>query len=128
VPLGGKRTITKFGFQRGICYVGRNLHYLVHWEWGAGAVAAYRRSSKSGVFLRQSEMDMCSLLLVHKLNRIVNLAPPKTILDVGCGTGRTTAYLHKLGLYLLGVEASRIAIRTSDKPDLIYHHDLRLPL
>ena len=128
MPRAGKRIITKVGFQRGICYVGRNLHYLAPWEWGAGAVAAYRRLSKSGVFLRQSEMGMCSLLPVQKLDRIVSLAQPETILDVGCGTGRTTAYLHKLGFHVLGVEASRIAIRSSDRPDLIYNHDLRLPL
>lgn len=128
MPPPGKNIITKVGLQRGMSYLGRNLHYLAPWQWGAGAIAAYRRLSKSGVFLRQSEMGMCSLLPVQKLDRIVSLAQPRTILDVGCGTGKTTAYLHKLGFKVLGVEASGIAIKSSDTPELIYQHDLRLPL
>ena len=109
-------------------YVGRNLHYLLPWEWRAGAIAAYRRLSKSGVFLRESELGMCSLHPVRKVNRIVDLVKPRTILDVGCGTGRTTVYLQKRGFETLGVEASRIAIRSSERPDLIRQHDLRFAL
>jgi SAM-dependent methyltransferase len=128
VPLVGRRVISKVVFQGGIRYVSRNLHYLAPWEWRAGAIAAYRRLSKSGVFLRESEMSMCSLLPALKIDRIVSLAQPKTILDVGCGTGKTTAYLHKRGFKVLGVEASGIAIRSSETPELISQHDLRLPL
>jgi hypothetical protein len=57
-------------FREGIKHFGRNLHYLAPWEWRAGAIAAYSRFSKSGVFLRQSEMGMCSLLPVRKLDRM----------------------------------------------------------
>jgi 2-polyprenyl-3-methyl-5-hydroxy-6-metoxy-1,4-benzoquinol methylase len=71
---------------------------------------------------------MCSLLPVRKVDRIVSLVKPRTILDVGCGIGRTTVYLHRRGFATLGVEASRIAIRRSEIPDLIRQHDLRFPL
>ena len=71
---------------------------------------------------------MCSLLPIRKLDRIVSLVNPRTILDVGCGTGRTTAYLNRRGFEALGVEASRVAIRSSERPDLIHQHDLRFPL
>lgn len=111
-----------------IRYVGRNAHYLSPWEWRAGAIAAYRRIWKSGVFLQESELGMCSLLPVRKLDEIVSLVQPRTILDVGCGTGTTTVYLNQRGVKTVGVEAPRVAIRNSERPDLIYHHDLRFPL
>jgi SAM-dependent methyltransferase len=115
-------------FGKGLSYVGRNLHYLSPREWTVGVIAAYRRFSKSGVFLRESELAMCSLLPVRKVDRIVSLVRPRTILDVGCGTGRTTVYLHQRGFETLGVEASGIAIRSSERPDLIRQHDLRFAL
>jgi SAM-dependent methyltransferase len=71
---------------------------------------------------------MCSLLPVRKVDRIVGLVRARTILDVGCGTGRTTFYLHQRGFETLGIEASGVAIRSSERPDLIRQHDLRLPL
>ena len=114
--------------RRGLSYVGRNFHYLFPREWGAGVIAAYRRLSKSGVFVRESELGMCSLLPIRKVDRIVSLVRPRTILDVGCGTGRTTVYLHQHGFEVLGVEASGIAIRSSERPDLIRRRDLRFAL
>lgn len=71
---------------------------------------------------------MCSLLPALKVDEIVRLVRPTTILDVGCGTGRTTVYLHERGFETLGIEASAIAIRASERPDLIRLHDLRFAL
>lgn len=93
-----------------------------------GAMAAYRRLSKSGVFLREQELGMCSLLPARKVDEIVRLVKPRTILDVGCGTGRTTVYLTEHGFETLGIEGSAIAIRRSERPDLIRRHDLRVAL
>jgi SAM-dependent methyltransferase len=109
-------------------YIGRNLKYISPWKWRAGAKAVYRRLSRSGIFLSRSELAMCSLHPVRKVDRIVELVNPRSILDIGCGTGKTTVYLHQRGFDVLGVEASDVAIRNSDRPDLIHHHDLRLPL
>jgi 2-polyprenyl-3-methyl-5-hydroxy-6-metoxy-1,4-benzoquinol methylase len=114
--------------RKGLTYAGRNFHYLSPWEWRDGAVAAYRRLSRSGIFLRESELGMCSLLPVRKVERIVELVKPRTILDVGCGTGKTTVYLHQRGFATLGVEGSAIAIRKTERPDLIHQHDLRFAL
>jgi 2-polyprenyl-3-methyl-5-hydroxy-6-metoxy-1,4-benzoquinol methylase len=91
-------------------------------------MAAYRRLSKSGVFLYKKELGMCSLLPARKVDEIVRLVRPTTILDVGCGTGRTTVYLHERGFETVGIEASPIAIRASERPDLIRLHDLRFAL
>jgi hypothetical protein len=71
---------------------------------------------------------MCSLVPVRKLDGIVSLVGPRSILDVGCGTERTTVYVHQRGFETLGVEASGIAIRRSERPDLILQHDLRFPI
>jgi len=56
------------------------------------------------------------------------MVQPSIVLDVGCGTGKTTIYLHQRGFKTLGVEASEIAIRKSERPDLILQHDLRFPM
>jgi cyclopropane fatty-acyl-phospholipid synthase-like methyltransferase len=114
--------------ESGLRYIGRNLHYLLPWEWKAGVIAVYRRSFKNGVMLRKNELGMCSLNPIQKVDLIVHLVNPKTILDVGCGTGKTTVYLHKRGFEVLGIEASHLAIRHSERPDLIRQHDLRQAL
>jgi len=59
---------------------------------------------------------------------MIELVNPRSIVDIGCGTGKTTVYLHRRGVDVLGVEASRVAIRNSERPDLIHQHDLRVEL
>lgn len=78
--------------------------------------------------MSESELGMCSLHPVRKVDRIVELVNPKSVLDVGCGTGKTTVYLNQRGLDTVGVEASSVAIQNSDRPDLIHQHDLRVAL
>lgn len=111
-----------------IQYIRRNLKYIWPSNYKTGAIALYRRFFRSGVFLSKSELGMCSLLPVKKLDKIVDLVKPKTVLDVGCGTGKATEHLHRRGLDVLGVEASTVAIRKSQRPDLIYRHDLRVKM
>lgn len=68
---------------------------------------------------------MCSLHPVRKVDKIVELVNARSILDIGCGTGKTTVYLHRRGFEAVGVEASSLAILKSENPDLIHQHDLR---
>ena len=84
-------------------YLSRNIKYILPGKWKAGATAAYRRMTKTGVFLSKSEIGMCSLNPIKMVDTIVDLVKPRSILDVGCGTGKTTAYLHQRGLEALGV-------------------------
>ena len=111
-----------------LAYISRNLTYILPWKWKAGAKAVYRRLSRSGIFLSKNELAMCSLHPILKVDRIVELVNPRSILDIGCGTGKTTVYLHQHGFDAFGVEASSVAIRNSERPDLIYQHDLRVAL
>ncbi len=109
-------------------YIRRNLKYLSPPNWKKGAAAAYRRIFRTGVFVSQDELGMCSLCPVLKLEKILELVRPKSVLDAGCGVGKTTVYLAQRGLDVLGLEASKVAIRASERPDLIRRHDLKVPL
>jgi SAM-dependent methyltransferase len=71
---------------------------------------------------------MASLHPARKVDRILELATPQSVLDAGCGTGRTVVYLRDRGIEVLGVEFSRVAIKHSPRPDLIVRHDLRKPV
>jgi len=64
----------------------------------------------------------------RKIDRILALANPGSVLDVGCGTGQSLMHFKGRGLDVLGVEASKIAISNSACPGLIRRHDLRKPL
>jgi len=68
---------------------------------------------------------MSSLNPALKVEKIVQLARPQSVLDVGCGTGRTVMQLQQLGINVVGIEASRLAIGCCPRQDLILRHDLR---
>jgi SAM-dependent methyltransferase len=111
-----------------ISYARRNLRYAWPTHWRAGAKAGYRRLFKSGVLFSRDDLGMASLFPNQKIDRILSLAQPKSVLDVGCGTGRTLLEMKRRGITVVGVEASSAAIRASGCPDLIVRHDLRQPL
>ena len=57
----------------------------------------------------QAEVDMTkhigSLDITHKLLELVHIDGPKHVLDVGCGVGRTPAYLaRKYGCTVMGID------------------------
>ena len=109
-------------------YVRRNLKYARPANWNAGAKAIRRRLTKSGVFFASEDLGMASLYPEQKIERILSLVQPKSVLDVGCGTGRTLSEIGRRGIAVLGVEASKAAIGASGCPDRIFRHDLRRPL
>src|SRR5688500_10133584 len=47
----------------------------------------------------------------------------KSVLDVGCGEGHSTAYFRKLGCRVMGVDGCRRAIRDSIIPEYMALHD-----
>ena len=111
-----------------IDYIDRNSRYALPKNWRAGAKAIYRRLSKSGILFAADELGMASLHPSRKVARIIELVRPRTVIDVGCGTGSTLRQFVEAGIAAVGVEASRAAIRASDHRDLIRRHDLRRPL
>lgn len=111
-----------------ITYLRRNLRYIWPWNWRAALRAIFRRVTGSGILSAPNELSMASLHPVQKAAKIIDLVRPRSVLDVGCGTGQTTAYIAAQGIEVLGIEASRQAIVSSPRPELIRRHDLRSPL
>lgn len=84
----------------------------------------YRRYSRSSIFYFESEMDMCSLFPKGLLDQTIEIFSPRSVLDLGCGTGRSLEYFHDRGIEVFGVEGSELAISKSAHPELMKQVDL----
>jgi SAM-dependent methyltransferase len=71
---------------------------------------------------------MCSLSPTALLDVVLDELRPASVLDVGCGTGQSMAYLAARGVGVLGVEGSALAISRGTMPDVMRRVDLRRPL
>ena len=109
-------------------YVRRNFHYIRPSQWRAAAKALYRRFSRSGIFISEDEMAMCSLFPERMLSTVVARFNPKSVLDIGCGTGRALEFFLSKGLDVVGIEGSAMARAKSLHPDRIIQCDLRKPV
>lgn len=87
-----------------------------HWDW--------RQLSKDSIFCREEEMGMCSLQPSQVLDVMIRLFRPKTVLDVGCGTGKTIDYLVSYGIDAVGIEGSKLAISKATSPERIIQANL----
>lgn len=83
---------------------------------------------KDSTFLGEDVMYMCSLFPVKIIDRIVDEFRPRSVLDVGCGTGVSLAYFLQNGVDGTGVENSKLAISKSLVKEKIIKHNLKRPL
>ncbi|MEO6181778.1 MAG: class I SAM-dependent methyltransferase [Verrucomicrobiota bacterium] len=90
--------------------------------------AVRRRLSKSSIFSEEGELFMCSLLPEDLLTETILLFNPKTVLDVGCGTGKSLDYFLSRGLAAQGVEGSKLAISRAKNSSAILQWDLNKEL
>jgi len=83
-----------------------------------------REIDHNSIFMREDEIPMCSLFPKEELELVMEIFRPKSILDVGCGTGLSMDYFRKNGVDVIGIEGSKLAISKSKRPDLIIEADL----
>lgn len=84
----------------------------------------YRRARKTSIFQFESEMDMCSLFPRGILDETLAIFRPRSVLDLGCGTGRSLEYFLERGIDAAGIEGSALAISKSAHPERIVQADL----
>lgn len=84
----------------------------------------YRRATRSSIFRYESEMDMCSLFPQGILAEALRIYAPRSVLDLGCGTGRSLEYFLARGIDARGIEGSALAISKCPHPERITQADL----
>jgi SAM-dependent methyltransferase len=103
--------------------------------WGYGAIAgkpgvrrnAIMRARRDSRF-EVEDLAMASLLPTHLLEAVMANWHPRTVLDVGCGTGRAVQYLAQHGIDCIGLEGSRAAIDASPVRDRLACVNLNRPV
>jgi 2-polyprenyl-3-methyl-5-hydroxy-6-metoxy-1,4-benzoquinol methylase len=82
------------------------------------------RLKKDSTFNTEDVLFMCSLFPKKILDQVIAEIQPKSVLDVGSGTGVSLAYLIENGMKATGVENSDIAIEKSPVKEHIIKHNL----
>lgn len=88
----------------------------------------YRRMRRDSTFQFESELDMCSLQPTSILDLTIERLRPRTVLDLGCGTGQSLDYFLERGVDATGIENSTIAIRNAKHPERIVQANLNEPV
>jgi SAM-dependent methyltransferase len=89
---------------------------------------AKRRLLRDGVFHDEDELWMCSLLPADLLSRVLERLEPASVLDVGCGTGKSLDFFLARRLDAYGIEGSGLAISRAANPERILHANLERPI
>jgi|KBSMisStandDraft_5_1062788.scaffolds.fasta_scaffold295190_2 SAM-dependent methyltransferase len=87
-----------------------------------------REITENSIFVREEEMSMCSIFPKEILDLTIELLHPRSILDVGCGTGISLDYFKSKGISVRGLEGSALAISKARNAALIQQHDLNQPI
>lgn len=85
------------------------------------------RFIKDSTFQHAEDLYMCSLFPKGIIDIVLEKFQPKSVLDVGCGTGVALGYFKDNDINVIGIENSRLAIRQSKNADLIIKHNLKKP-
>ena len=83
---------------------------------------------KDSTFIEARDLYMCSLFPLKVIDEILKVFHPKTILDVGCGTGVSLEFFLHNNVDATGIENSRLAIKQSAVADKIIRHNLKKEL
>lgn len=88
----------------------------------------YRTLRKDSIFYLESEMDMASLFPQRLLDETLRIFGPRSVLDLGCGTGRSLEYFLEHGIDTIGIEGSARAIAKSSSSKRIVQANLNEPV
>lgn len=86
-----------------------------------------RLITENSIFILEEEMSMCSIFPKEILDLTLELFRPRSILDVGCGTGISLDYFASRGIEVRGLEGSELAISKARHADRITLQDLHAP-
>ncbi len=100
----------------------------VTFKWSRLRYWTLRHWFHNSIFVEEWEMGMCSHCPEQMLAYVLNRFHPGSVLDLGCGTGRTLDYLLAQRLDAQGTEGSTKAISLAQHPEKIRRHDLEKPL
>lgn len=89
---------------------------------------APREITDNSIFTREEEMSMCSIFPKEILDLTIEFFNPRSVLDVGCGTGISLDYFKTKGVAVRGLEGSALAISKARNAPLIRQHDLNEPV
>lgn len=82
----------------------------------------------TSIFFFKEELWMASLFPQKIIDRTIELFNPKSILDLGCGTGKSLDYFISKGIDAVGVEGSVLAIHKAKNPRAILRYNLNKEL
>lgn len=83
---------------------------------------------KCSIFCFEKELFMAALFPKKIIDRTIELFNPKSILDLGCGIGRSLDYFISMGIDAVGVEGSDLAIRKAANSKAILRYNLNSEL
>ncbi len=84
-----------------------------------------RRFTGDGIFCREEDLWMCSLYPIELLKAVVYRFRPDSLLDCGCGTGKSLDFFLSEGIAAVGIEGSTLARAKALHPEKIILKDLR---
>lgn len=102
--------------------------FFVRLEDRFGCRSLPREITDNSIFIREDEMSMCSIFPKEILDLTIELFHPRSVLDVGCGTGISLDYFRARGISVCGLEGSALAISKARNAPLIQQHDLDEPI
>ncbi|MDD5355067.1 MAG: class I SAM-dependent methyltransferase [Candidatus Omnitrophica bacterium] len=79
---------------------------------------------RNGIFVFKGELPGASLFPVKLLDKTIELFNPKTVLDLGCGTGKSLDYFISKNIEAIGIEGSKLAISRALHPEKIIKFNL----
>lgn len=90
----------------------------------------HRAIKKDGIFYNERHLYMCSLEFPQKIKRTLDLFKPKTVMDLGCGTGRSLDLFLEYDIDATGIEGSSLVKSKARHPERIQlfnlHEELNL--